>query len=145
MDIQHVQNVVSILTLAILAVWDIRKKYVPGWILLPYIMTGIVTTVITRSVETLLISCVPGISFIIISFLTKEKIGYGDGLMTLGLGVWNGIGFINIATLAAMLFLGVVALILYLFLRLLNKELQDIRIPYAPFLFVGALLGVAYA
>lgn len=144
-DILHVQNVVSVVILAAMAICDTKRKVLPGFVVIPFIFTGIITGVIYKSFEELILSCLPGILLLVMGLLTNEKIGFGDGLMTLGLGLWVRIGLLNIGIVVGMLLLGLFAVFILIYFRLMHRDTNGVRIPFIPFLLTGLLVGMAYA
>ncbi len=78
-----------------------------------------------------------GSFFLLVSMITKEKLGYGDSfvLLLLGayLGIWN---FVAVVLLA--LTLSFVYGIIYLFMKKLQRTSE---IPFLPFLLVGYIGG----
>ncbi|HEY9574534.1 MAG TPA: prepilin peptidase [Lachnospiraceae bacterium] len=77
-----------------------------------------------------------GLCFFGISFLTREKIGYGDGFMVLLTGFYLGLFAMIRLLLYSFIILFLVSVLLYVVVK--NKK--EIRIPYIPFLFLGLFL-----
>lgn len=80
----------------------------------------------------------PGVGLLVIAFITKESIGYGDGLAVMVLGLWTGAIFAVLT-----LFIGVLAAGIWSVICLLRKRTEPI--PFIPFLLLGmevVLLGV---
>lgn len=126
--------------MAICTVADIRKKEIPaavivlsGLPLLCHIIFGN-----ERQWMDILYSLMPGIFLLMLSYCTKESIGYGDGLVVAVIGICMGTG-ICIAALAAGLIISAVYGAALLALR---KAGGKTRMPFVPFLSAG--LGVVF-
>jgi leader peptidase (prepilin peptidase)/N-methyltransferase len=78
----------------------------------------------------------PGVTFWAISYVTRGKVGYGDGWVLLMVGLFIGEAKC-IAVLVAALLTETVCLILLLTLRKIHR---DNKVPFVPFLLIG--LGV---
>lgn len=129
--------------LCICAVFDIRKKEIPfasavsgmaaaGVLTLWRIGNG------TASAAEIILSLLPGAFFLLVSRCTKEKVGYGDGLLLLITGL--AVGFYQcffglcISLLLSAFFAA--------FLLILRKAEKESRIPFVPFLAAG--MGVCF-
>lgn len=84
----------------------------------------------------LLLGLVPGGLSILLAFLTREQIGYGDGLMLLMLGGCIG-GQATLGTWAGGLVLSFVVSVVLLTTR---KAGRSTRIPFVPCLFLGFVI-----
>lgn len=129
--------------LSICTIFDIRKKEIP---LIPAGagMTAAVGLTIWRigngsifAVQ-ILLSLLPGLFFLLVSWCTKEKVGYGDGILLLIIGLT--VGFNQCFTgLCISLFLSAFFGVLLLFF---HKAQKNSRIPFVPFLAMG--MGVCF-
>lgn len=129
--------------LSICAVWDIRKKEIP---LVPALISLMAAAGVnlwrirneSLSVLQVLGSLLPGIFFLTAGWCTKEKVGYGDGLLLLITGLM--VGFYRcFSGLCIGLFLSA---IFSAFLMLLHRAEKNSRIPFVPFLTIG--MGVCF-
>lgn len=136
-------QIIFILFLGICAVFDIRKKEIP---LILIILGGILATVMSVlrisggeiSVAGMGSSLLPGLFFLFVSFCTKEKVGYGDGLILLISGLILGFYQCFIGMCAGLLFSSFFALALLF----MHKAGKDSGLPFVPFLTIG--MGVSY-
>lgn len=125
------------LLLGICALWDGIKKEIP----LAVVWGGVSAAVVLHlegvmGEETWLslgFSFLPGIFFWMLSFMTREKVGYGDGWVLLMIGLF--IGFVE-CFLVLMIGLMAESMIL-LVLLVFRKVHKDGEIPFVPFLLLG--------
>ena len=80
----------------------------------------------------------PGVFFLILSFVTREKVGYGDGWMLLMIGLFAGYEDCFVILMLGLVLESVTALVLLVFRKIRRED----EIPFAPFLLAG--MGVIY-
>ncbi len=86
-----------------------------------------------KSINQWIMDMTPAALFLIISFLTKEQVGYGDGICLLILGGVFSFDFILEALFAALLLSSVVSIALLMG----RKKDKKSRLPFLPFLEAG--------
>lgn len=130
----------ALLLLGYLSCCDIRTKKLPaicllvsGVLAVAYVMAGG-----EASVSYFAGCMMPGMIFLLLALLTREKIGYGDGAAMLVLGLWTGGIFCAAAAFISVFLSGVYGLCLLLTGR--NKML----IPYMPFLLAAVEVILLY-
>lgn len=129
--------------LCICAVFDIRRKEIPT-VLIGIGFAGAffinVWGIISGTISFIEIGLclLPGIFFSLTSFCTKEKVGFGDGLMLLIAGLLIGFYRCFFVLCISLIFSSFFSLVLLL-LRRVGKES---RIPFAPFLVIGMGVGL---
>lgn len=130
-------EILLFILLAICAVFDALKKEIP----LAVVWLGIVAAIVLRIrgdigggtwIEVLL-SMLPGAVFWILSLLTGEKVGYGDGWMLLMTGLFTGLGQCFLILLVGLMLDSAIMLVLLA----LRKISTDKAVPFAPFLMLG--------
>lgn len=129
--------------LFICSVFDIRKKELPLMILIAGFLAalGIEMWHICKGLETvsgIAESLLPGVFFLFLGFCTREKVGYGDGLLLIILGLFLGFYRCFLVLCFGLIFSSVFALILLLF----RKAEKNSRLPLVPFLTIG--MGVSF-
>lgn len=133
-------EIILFLFLAFCAVWDAVKKEIPLFVVWIGMLTAFILHVIGVSADESWImigaALLPGAIFWAISYVTREKVGYGDGWVLLMIGLFIGVAKC-IAVLVTALLAEFVCLVLLLALRKIHK---DNEVPFVPFLLVG--LGV---
>lgn len=141
MNNQFLVGVMVFVYLCISAYWDIRYKRIPWCVQgMGVVFLCIYIVVQWGEIDAFYITAfLPGIFLLLLSFITKENIGYGDGISVLILG--GMIGFRNCIWVLciSMLLLSVVGAVLLIVRRANRKS----RIPYLPFLLMAeSLLGI---
>ena len=127
-----------LLFLSICTIFDIRKKEIPLILAGVGMMAAVGFTIWRIRNESIyaaeiLLSLLPGLFFLFTGWCTKEKVGYGDGILLLITGVM--VGFNQcLAGLCISLFLSAFFGGLLLFL---HKAQKNSRIPFVPFLTIG--------
>lgn len=130
-------EVILFLILAVCAVSDGLKKEIP----LAVVWAGIVMAVILGirgdlgeiTWLTEVLSVLPGMTFWVISLVTGEKVGYGDGWMLVMIGLFTGPGRCFMILLVGLMLESVVVLVLLAVRRIST----DRTVPFAPFLLLG--------
>lgn len=130
------------LFLSLATIEDIKYKKISNTILIIGGALGIFSLV--SNLPSLKWECilalVPGMLMIILAYLSKEKIGYGDGICVLFIGMMEGY---RKCVILVLLSLGLLFLFCVIAL-ILKKVKKETRIPFLPFLLCGRIiLGVA--
>lgn len=123
--------------LAVCAVFDGIWKKIP----LVVVWLGILTAVLLHlegamGEETWLVvglSLAPGGMFWFLSFLSEEKVGYGDGWVLLMIGLFLGVGRCFLILLTGLTAETFVMLVLLVF----RKVHRNKKVPFVPFLLLG--------
>lgn len=126
---------------AILGVWlsiqgcvDFKYKEIPLWFSLLGGIIGVGFCVAEeRAGIEILCGVMPGVLALGFSWLTKEVIGYGDGIVLVVMGIYLPIREILSLGMMAFSIAGVIALIL----MTVFKKKGNYRIPFLPFLAVA--------
>ena len=127
------------LFLAVLAAQDLKEKKVSTYKLLISAVLAIFYWVFTKqfSWPEILGCIVPGSMLLLLSLITKESIGYGDGMTVLVLGLWTGGWFAFYVFCIGTLLSGICAIVY------LIRGKKD-TIPLIPFLLVGMEVVLIY-
>ncbi len=130
----------GILFLAVLAAEDIRKKEIPVSVILIFAFGAILFKVFSKHFfwSEVVLCLVPGGFFLLLSLITKESIGYGDGMTVLVLGLWTGGWFTVLSAAMGIILSGIYGGCCVLFQK------KD-PIPFIPFLLLGMEVVLAYA
>lgn len=130
-------EMVLFLFLAICAVFDGICRKIP----LAVVWLGILTALLLR-LEGVMgettwlavgLSLTPGIMFWLLSFISGEKVGYGDGWILFMTGLFVGVGKCFLILLTGLIMESFIVLVLLAF----RKVHGDREIPFVPFLLLG--------
>lgn len=130
-------EILLFLLLGSCAVYDGMKKEIP----LAVVWLGIIAAVVLHiqgiigndTWFSVFLSVLPGGMFWLLSFVTDEKVGYGDGWLLIMLGLYVGLQSCFLILLTALVSESVAVLVLLAVKRISG----DRRIPFAPFLLFG--------
>ena len=129
-------EIILFLLLTLCAVWDGIKKEIP----LLVVWLGITAAVIMHAARiiggtwlSVGISVLPAAIFWIISLITREKIGYGDGWVLLMIGLFVGFMKCVLILMAALVFESIILLVMLV----LGKIHKDEEVAFVPFLLLG--------
>ena len=130
-------EVLLFLFLGICAVFDGVEKKIP----LAVIWLGIITAIVLH-IEGIIgdgswwdmgMAVLPGMIFWMLSFVTHEKVGYGDGWMLVMIGLFTGLWKCFLILMVGLVSESLSVLVLLAFKRIS----KDRQIPFAPFLLFG--------
>ncbi len=125
----------ALLTLA--SIYDISRKKIPVLLLTLGAIGGILLLLLQKvEMAEWALCMLPGLGILFAGFITKQKIGYGDGALILALGLMEGGRRCTMGLLLA-LFLSSLVGITLLILKRANLKTQ---IPFAPFLLLAHVL-----
>lgn len=127
--------------LAVCAVFDGLYKQVP----LAVVWLGMFTAVCLQifgvmgesGIFAAVASLIPGMGFFLLSFCSREKVGYGDGWTLLMIGLFLGAYRCFLTLFISLLAESMVVIVLLM----CRKIRRDKEIPFVPFLLLG--MGVA--
>ncbi len=144
-----VAEIGAVFLLVICGVYDARSKKIPIWTLAMGAIFAMICMVMRfvgqlKTEDTslglvigqIVASIVPGLIFLILSFLTEKKIGYGDGLLLIVLGIMEGFKTTVLTCCIGLFLQSIVAVILVI----IKKADKQTEIPFVPFLFLARIL-----
>lgn len=137
-------EIVLFLFLAVCAVYDGFSRRVP----LAVVWIGMLTAVCLQiggamgetNIVLAALSLLPGAGFFLLSFLTREKVGYGDGWTLLMIGLFVGAYRCFLILLVGLMAESVAAVVLLV----IGKIKRDREIPFLPFLLLGMGVVVCF-
>lgn len=137
-------EVVLFLFLAVCAVFDGLYKQIP----LAVVWLGMLTAICLQisgamgetGILTAAVSLVPGAGFLLLSFFSREKVGYGDGWVLLMIGLFLGIYRCFLILIVGLAAESAIAIVLLAF----RKIQRDKEIPFSPFLLLGMGVVVCF-
>ena len=118
--------------------WDIRTRTIPGWYLALGLLLAsggsVVFTILGRiPLWEIFASLLPGLFLLTMSYLTREKIGYGDGICFLILGLMEG----PVPCMLVMLLSFLLSSAASILGMCLHRAGKNTRIPFVPFIIGG--------
>ena len=130
--------IVTIPVLIALSISDLEDQTVPVWLLISYIMAGVLYLSLFRRAEPVpyLYGAAVGMISMGVSKITREQIGIGDSYLFIGLGVWLGMD-----TLLNIIFYSCFAVLVIGGIRVLFKKATwKAKYPFIPFVLVGHMV-----
>lgn len=122
--------------LCALSIWDVREKELPVKVLAVGMIGSLLYGIWKHWGLELLLGSIPGMLLILMGFLTREKVGYGDGVVVLILGnvlKWPEGVLIYVMAQFGVLFFAVVLL-------WCRRAPWETKIPFVPFLTVALMI-----
>ena len=137
-------NLILHMSLLLYLIWsaivDIRTRTISRKMALCFsIIITIAKLSLTPSVSHILSSCLPGLCFLLIGILTKQALGYGDGIVVLIIGFALGLPDTIMIILIAFFSAAIISIIL-----LIARKNKRYSIPFVPFLLWGHILQLIY-
>ena len=129
----------GLLFLAGLTAEDIRKREISVFKVMIFVFMAVIYRLFIKNFlwQDIIWDLFPGGILIFLAFITKESIGYGDGMAVMVLGLWTGGWFTLMSVCAAIMLAGICGAIC-LFIRKRDP------IPFIPFLLLGMEAALAY-
>lgn len=136
-------NVIQLFLLAISAISDMRKKEISIWLVISMAVISLIDGVLSlvlhkKTVTELAISLIPGVLLVVLSVLSRQSIGYGDGLITMAIGVAFGISKLFAGLAIALFASGVMSI----FLIVVRKAKRNDTFPFIPFILAGMVVSM---
>lgn len=122
----------ALLFLGCLAIYDIKWKKIPAIVVGASGVLSLIYFAVGKHPDlySAVICMLPGMVLLLLSLLTGEKIGYGDGAAVLALGFWTGGLFCMVAVCIGIMLSGI-----YSLCRIIRKNKEPI--PFIPFLLAA--------
>lgn len=141
MNAELVRNIVLFGILSYLSFVDMRKKEVPAWPLWIMVIGGVMWQLFGKiSCYHFIMSIIPGFLLLGISKLSGEQVGFGDGLLIMGLGLFLGGREITVIVCISLLF----SFCLAILVLITKKGNRKTRIPFIPCILSGLLSYFAF-
>lgn len=113
---------------------DLKERKVSLWVIGIYGVIGFFLRLWDGdAMLSIVLSLIPGIICAGIAWLSREKVGYGDGILLIAMGFYLPINNVLRMCMIAILASGIVALVLFV---IFHKK-KDYQLPFVPFLFLS--------
>ncbi len=130
-------NLMAGICLLIQGVWDLRTKEIPTWVSLGLGICSFLYSVCSqRDWICMILALLPGAICLLIGYVTRQAVGYGDGILLCALGMLYSLEEVLDICIIASLIAGIVGLVLLV----VFKKKGSYQIPFVPFLFLGWML-----
>lgn len=138
-DIMNIEEVCTMLFLAVNTGMDLRKKEISLSLTGIYACAGAVFSIASkRELWDMMIPLVMGFLFLLMSFISRGALGSGDGWILIALGMMIPMeDYINMVCFSMIMAAGVSILLLTVF-----RKKRKTEIPFVPFLFLAYVGGV---
>ena len=133
-------EVVMAIALALLSIIDIIRRRIPLLMIGGVILLALISAVVVNPIDWVLMAAgvAVGLGFVLISKVTREKIGYGDSLLFLALGILLGFWEVMMVILIAFLGSACFAILLVCF----KKKKKNASFPFVPFIALSYTLVI---
>ena len=136
-------NILQLILLFVAAVFDIKKKEISLWLITAMaaisISDGILEVFYHKSSpKEMLICLIPGACLMILSAISRQSIGMGDGLIVAAIGLSFGIYRLLLGVSVALFISGIMSIILIVIRKAGKKD----TFPFVPFIFAGMVVSM---
>lgn len=133
-------GIILFLLMCIIGIIDIRSKKIPLWCISLGAADAVVSIISAWRAGTggigsadIAVDMLPGLLFLLISWTTNEKVGYGDGLVILIMGI-----VMHYRQCVAAVAIGLLVSSVFSMIMIASKKMNlRSRIPFVPFLTIG--------
>lgn len=135
MRAETITGIILFVVMCITGISDIRTKKIPLWCIICGSADAIAEMLSCGNAtpEGIALDMVPGLLFILISWTTGEKVGYGDGVMIIIMGLVMHSWTCITAVMSGLFISSMFSIVMIIFRKV---KIRD-RIPFIPFLAVG--------
>lgn len=137
-----IEKLACFVFLGVMSVFDLKFKRLPD----SYLCLGVLSAVLIRimfkglPLRSYMMAALVGIIFIMISYFTNEKIGYGDGVIILYTGILSGLENMLFIIFTAFILCALTGIIL----MVIKNTKKDLSLPFVPFIFAGFIIFAGF-
>ena len=131
-------NGVIIVFLIPCAITDLKSKTIPIWWTVVFGISAMIYQIFWKKqkLEAILFSMIIGVTLLVAAKISNQRIGYGDGIIFLILGLW--IGFWD--GISLLFFSLILSSIISVYLIIVSRKGRDYRIPFNPFVTAAYII-----
>lgn len=134
MSIDIISRIVFGVFLSMQCFWDLRYKEIPTQISLLGGIIGVFLSIWSgRNWMEMVLALIPGIIFLLFAKMSKEAVGFGDGILLCAMSGFYSIGSMMFICTTAFFAVSVLAL----FLLVVCRKNRNYEMPFVPFLLGG--------
>ena len=131
-------NGVIIVFLIPCAITDLKSKTIPIWWTVVFGISAMIYQIFWKKqkLEAILFSMIIGVTLLVAAKISIHRIGYGDGIIFLILGLW--IGFWD--GISLLFFSLILSSIISAYFIIVRRKGRDYRIPFIPFVTAAYII-----
>lgn len=131
-------NGVIVVFLIPCTITDLKSKTIPIWWTVVFGISAMIYQIFWKKqkLETILFSMIIGVTLLVAAKISNQRIGYGDGIIFLILGLW--IGFWD--GISLLFFSLILSSIISVYLIIVRRKGRDYRIPFIPFVTAAYII-----
>ena len=117
---------------------DLKSKTIPIWWTVVFGISAMIYQIFWKKqkLEAILFSMIIGVTLLVAAKISNQRIGYGDGIIFLILGLW--IGFWD--GISLLFFSLILSSIISVYLIIVRRKGRDYRIPFIPFVTAAYII-----
>jgi Type IV leader peptidase family. len=133
-----IEQIGGIIFLLVCACYDVKMQRIPVWLLVfGGIGAAIIRVILQENWWVYIAGILLGSTFLLVSKMTKEALGYGDSVLILILGAFVGLRNMLLVLVIAFASAAVFSIFVLAFKKMSRKK----RFPFVPFLLGGFIGG----
>ena len=131
-------NGVIIVFLIPCAITDLKSKTIPIWWTVVFGISAMIYQIFWKKqkLEAILFSMIIGVTLLVAAKISNQRIGYGDGIIFLILGLW--IGFWD--GISLLFFSLILSSIISVYFIIVRRKGRDYRIQFIPFVTAAYII-----
>lgn len=131
-------NGVIVVFLIPCTITDLKSKTIPIWWTVVFGISAMIYQIFWKKqkLEAILFSMIIGVTLLVAAKISNQRIGYGDGIIFLILGLW--IGFWD--GISLLFFSLILSSIISVYLVIVRRKGRDYRIPFIPFVTAAYII-----
>ena len=131
-------NGVIIVFLIPCTITDLKSKTIPIWWTVVFGISAMIYQIFWKKqkLEAILFSMIIGVTLLVAAKISNQRIGYGDGIIFLILGLW--IGFWD--GISLLFFSLILSSIISVYLIIVRRKGRDYRIPFIAFVTAAYII-----
>lgn len=131
-------NGVIVVFLIPCTITDLKSKTIPIWWTVVFGISAMIYQIFWKKqkLEAILFSMIIGVTLLVAAKISNQRIGYGDGIIFLILGLW--IGFWD--GISLLFFSLILSSIISVYFIIVRRKGRDYRIPFIPFVTAAYII-----